>query len=199
MATVDHTTLRGFVENLEAQLRGGLQGSLEPLGQVLLRLEDKPLTMRDHFPLRPLLATQLPRRLVVKSGRQVGKSTAISASAVLRSWVIPHFKIMIIAPLKSQVINISNTYVKQMINQSIFYEKYVNSQCTIQTLFKEFRNGSRIAFMYASMDASRIRSYTNDMVIIDETQDFDIDQMTERLIGRFKVRRHKRLTLAGNR
>ncbi len=31
------------------------------------------------------------------------------------------------------------------------------------------------------------------------TQDLDIDEMRERLIGHFKGRRHKRLTLAGNR
>lgn len=169
--------LDAYLEQLREALSSSTNCSLEAIGSLVLRLEDRPFTMRDHFPLRPLLNKQLPQRTVIKAGRQIGKSTSVSAACVLRAFALPHFKIMIVTPLKSQVTNISNNYIKPFIVTSPLHKLLVDPKCVKSTLYKEFKNGSRIILMYALLDVARTRSYPNDLLVIDETQDFDIEHI----------------------
>src|SRR4051794_30920230 len=57
--------------------------TLEPLLPALFALRGKPLTLRDHFPFAPMFQTQLPRRLILKCGRQVSKSSSLAVSGLL--------------------------------------------------------------------------------------------------------------------
>jgi hypothetical protein len=173
----DDLVLKDFFKKLEELTSNQANCSLEPLLPIFLRLNGQPFTLIDYFPLSPLFNKHLQRKIVVKAGRQLGKSTSFSALSVLRAMSIPGHKIMIITPLKSQASNLSNSYVKPFIRTSPLYHKLVDSSCAQGTLFKDFTNQSRIAFNYSHDDPSRIRSYTNDVLIIDETQDFDIDNI----------------------
>ncbi len=149
--------------------------SLEPLLPLILWLQDKPYTLTNYFPFRPVFRVKLPKQLLLKTGRQVGKTTSISALALIRAITIPFHRLLIATPLKDQASNISDTYVKSFINSSPLRDRIVNPKtCKQSTLRKEFANGSRIVFRYAMDSASRLRSYTNDCMILDEIQDFDI-------------------------
>lgn len=149
--------------------------NLEPLLPLLLWLNGKPYNLQDYYHFRPVFRVRTPPAVLIKSGRQVGKSTSLSALAIIRCIAIPYHKVMFIAPLMDQVRNISDSYVKSFINDSPIGRYFVDPSCKKATLYKEFTTRSRIAFRYAHSDASRIRSYPNDILIVDELQDFQED------------------------
>lgn len=171
------TELTSVFEQLRRALEAAPNCSLEPLCRLSLRLFNNPFSMEQHFPLRPLLMRDLSQKTIIKSGRQVGKSVAISTCCVIRCFALNNFKVMILTPFKPQVTNISNTYIKPLIHESPLYSVYVDASSSKAKLFKDFRNGSRIVFSYGYLDVTRVRSYPNDLIVIDEVQDFDINNI----------------------
>lgn len=174
---LDMTDTSAELDKLREFIQDTNINSLEPLCKLLLRLNGQPYTLDDHFPLKPLFVRRRPRQIVVKGSRQFGKTTALAALSVTMAAVIPYFRVMFVTPLKPQATNISNAYVKNFLLESPFYEYLVGPDCAKSVLYKEFRNKSRIIFLYALLSAMRTRSYSNDMLIIDEVQDFDIDHI----------------------
>lgn len=149
--------------------------ALDSLLSLLFTLRDKPLTLDDYFAFKPLFRKNLPRKCMVKAGRQLGKSVSLSALALFRSFTIPFHRTMFLTPLKSQASNISKNYMKHLIRNSPFYDEFVSNTCSQTVLFKEFTNQSSIIFLYAGDDAERVRGYSVDMIIVDEVQSIDPD------------------------
>lgn len=150
--------------------------NLEPLLPILLWLNGKPYNLDDYYVFKPIFRIQSPHKIVLKSGRQVGKSTSLAALSIIRSIAIPYHKIMFITPLRDQARNISDSYVKNFLVGSPIGRYFINDNRTkSSTFYKEFATHSRIAFRYAQISADRIRSYSNDVIIIDELQNFDHD------------------------
>lgn len=147
--------------------------TLEPLLPLILWLNGQPYTLRDYAPFRTIFRLDLPRKVLIKAGRQVGKTTSMAALTVIRAAAIPYHKIMIVLPYRNQSSNVSDTYYKQFINGSPIKNLLIDTGCKKATLYKDFKNGSRIVFRYASDDPTTLRSYTNDFLVFDEYQDFD--------------------------
>jgi hypothetical protein len=163
-----------FIELFNDAVRRAKEANcLESLLPLLLWLNGKPYTLNNHEPFKPLFKIRVPPITIIKSGRQVGKSTSLAALSIIRCIAIPYHKIMFITPLQDQARNISDTYFKTFISDSPIGKYFIGHDCKKTTFYKEFSNRSRIAFRYANIDATRIRSYTNDVLIIDELQDFD--------------------------
>lgn len=147
--------------------------SLEPLLPLLLWLDGRPLTLDNYAPFRPIFDVALPSQTLLKTGRQVGKTTSLFAMSTIRAAAIPHHRLMYVITLKDLATSVSTTYLKQFTALSPIKNILLTPSCKKSTLFKEFRNGSRIVLRYAKSDPSRIRSFPNDVLLIDEFQDFD--------------------------
>lgn len=123
----------------------------------LLRFEGHPYNLKFHFQLEPLYRLKTPRRVVLMTGRQVGKSQGLVSSIILRCGLIPNFHVLICEPQFLQVRHISNVTFRNMVSQSYISNYLINGNCNNSMLIREFTSGSRAHFAYIGGDASRVR------------------------------------------
>lgn len=51
--------------------------TLRPVLPLLLQLKGKPYRLRNHFPLEPMFRTRMPKRSLLKAGRQISKCVSV--------------------------------------------------------------------------------------------------------------------------
>jgi len=142
----------------------------------LLRFEGHPYSLKFHFQLEPLYRLRMPRRMVLMTGRQVGKSQGLVSSCILRCGLIPNNHMMICEPQFSQVRNISNITFRNMVAQSFIANYFINNKCNNSMLIREFCSGSRVHFAYIGTDAGRIRGVSSvKLMVCDEADDMEVD------------------------
>ena len=142
---------------------------------ILLRLRGKPYSLSDHYPMEPLFKTQQPVQFLLKSGRQVSKSTCLSAAGVIQSSANPFFNSLFVTPLFEQCRRFSSNYVRPFITDSPIYEHLVDYNCEQNVLQRTFKNRATMFFQYCLKDADRVRGIAADCVTLDEVQDIDWD------------------------
>lgn len=155
---------------------GGLP-TLEPLLPLALNLDGKPYHLHEHFPFSPVFKTTMPRRLLLKTGRQVSKSTSLASHGVVLSNCLPNFKTLYVTPLYEQIRRFSNNYVRPFIDRSPIKSLWSGTTTENSVLQRTFKNHSRMIFSFALLDADRIRGVSADKVAIDEVQDMDPDHL----------------------
>lgn len=151
--------------------------TLEPLLPLLLSLKGKPYTLENHFPFAPLFRTRMPYNLVVKSGRQVSKSTSVAANGVVVANSIPFFNTLYVTPLYEQIRRLSNNYVRPFIDMSPVRSLWSGTTTENSVLQRSFKNQSRLYFSFALLDAERVRGFSCDRINYDEIQDMDPDHI----------------------
>jgi hypothetical protein len=156
------------------------QGKLEtyePLLPMLFSLKGRPYTLRDHFVFSPQFYCHLPATSVWKTGRQVAKSTSISAGGILLANMVPHKTLLYVCPLYEQIRRLSGNYVRSFIDQSPVRDLWTGTTTENSVLQRSFKNQSKMIFSFALLDADRIRGISADMVSIDEIQDMDSEHI----------------------
>ena len=83
--------------------------------------------------------------------RQVGKTHNVSASNILRGALRPNFHMLLCEPQFSQVEQLSNVVVKDMIHSAYIYPLLQDRACTDNMLLRTLRNGSRIHFSHCGI------------------------------------------------
>lgn len=146
-----------------------------PLLPLVLTLDGKPYNLDNHFQFETLFYTRMPKSMVLKTGRQVGKSTVGSAHGVITCTSIPYFRTLYITPLFEQVRRLSNNYVRPFVEQSPLRSLWLGNNTENSVLQRSFRNYSMMQFSFASLDADRVRGIRADKVVIDEVQDMNRD------------------------
>lgn len=167
-----------FAERLQAferYLRQSKIPSLTPLLPLLLQLKGKPYTLDNHFPFEPFFRTRLPRVTLLKTGRQVSKSTSLAAQGVIFANAIPYFATLYVTPLFEMVRRFSHQYVREFIERSPVKRLFVGQKTLNSVLQRSFLNGSTMFFSYALLDAERTRGIPADKNVIDEVQDMQFD------------------------
>ena len=168
---IDHlVTVRKLVEC------GGMH-TLEPMLPLCLTLQGKPYHLKNHFPFSPVFRTAMPSQLVLKTGRQVSKSTSLASHGVLLSNCVPYFRTLYVTPLYEQIRRFSNNYVRPFIERSPIKGLWTGTSTENSVLQRTFKNLSMMVFSFAFGDADRIRGISADKVAIDEIQDFDPDHI----------------------
>ncbi len=157
-----------------------LANPTKPICEVLpliFRLKGKPFSvMQTHFPQEPMyrVAGIVPRRQVVKAGRQVAKSTGLAASGILMAAANEHFNHLTVTPLFEQVRKFSSNYVKPFLVESTVRTLITKPGTDNSVLQRTLANGSNLFYNYASNSADRIRGISADSLACDEMQDFDL-------------------------
>ena len=138
----------------------------------LLVWEGKEFTLKYHFPLAPIFkSSSIPHQIVLKCGRQVGKTTSLAAQIVLRSIAIDRFKNLVICPEFNQIRRFSILYVERLIKDSPM--SLMMESCSDNVFYKTFPNGSQIHFSYGILGIDRVRGISSDCNTYDEAQDID--------------------------
>ena len=159
------------------RIKKGSFPNLSSLLPAMLNLDGKPYSLEKHYQFEPLFNIYMPRRTILKTGRQVGKSTVISAHGVITCATVPYFRNLYITPLFEQVRRLSSNYVRPFIEQSPVKSILIGPETENSVLQRSFRNNSMMQFSFALLDADRIRGIRADQVIIDEVQDMDGDHI----------------------
>lgn len=161
----------------EVAAEGGLP-NMAPLLPMLLSLDGKPYTVIDkHFQFETLFYTRMPKNMVLKTGRQVGKSTVMSAHGIITCTSVPYFRTLYVTPLFEQVRRLSNNYVRPFIDQSPVKDLWSGTSTENSVLQRSFKNNSMMQFSFALLDADRVRGVRADKMVIDEVQDMNRDHI----------------------
>lgn len=154
--------------------RGGVK-TLKPLLPLLLQLKGKPYRLHNYFPFEPFFRTRVAKTTLLKTGRQVSKSTSLAAQGVVFSNSIPYFSTLYVTPLFEMIRRFSHNYVRQFLETSPVRRLFVGAKTTNQILQRSFKNGSSMYFSYAFLDAERTRGIPADKNVIDEIQEMNYD------------------------
>lgn len=148
--------------------------TLKPILPLLLSIRGKPYHLHDHFPFAPFFRTRMPRMTLLKTGRQVSKSTSLASQGVLFSNCIPYFSTLFITPLFEMIRRFSQNYVAPFIETSPVGKLFSGTSTINNVLQRSFKNRSQMIFSFAYLDAERTRGISADKNVIDEIQDMDI-------------------------
>ena len=166
-----------LLKKLTRAVRTHQLDTVEGLLPFFLSLRGEPFTLKEHFHFGPMFRTKLPRSIIWKTGRQVGKTQSLAAQGCMLSWLIPRFRILYVAPLSEQTRRFSNLYIRPLIEESPVRDLFVSSKDAQNVLMRTFRNGSIMLFSYALLDANRVRGVSADVIGIDELQNMDPEHL----------------------
>lgn len=144
---------------------------------ALIHLEGKPFSLADYPFYRQVYDSDFDA-LLLKTGRQVAKSTTLANFLIAEACSLPHWKSLFIAPTQEQTKKFSQTRV----GKTIFYSpeirsRWISKELSSRVFQKMFTNGSELAFSYASDDPDRVRGVSADRVAYDEVQDILYDEV----------------------
>jgi hypothetical protein len=140
---------------------------------LLLNLNGQPYGLHDHFPFEAVFGTYLPPEILMKTARQVSKSTSMAARGLAISTAIPHFSTLFITPLYEQIRRFSTNYVRPFIEQSPIKGLWCGTGTENSVLQRSFQNFSKMYFSFALTSADRVRGVSAHANNFDEVQDMD--------------------------
>lgn len=120
--------------------------------------------------LRPIYDTP-SRRVLLKCGRQVEKSTMLGNICLTYTALNPAFKALFVSATAQQATVFSVDRIREVIEISPIIKSLTNTKLAQNVLFKQFNNRAQIRMRYAFLSADRVRGIPADLVQIDEIQD----------------------------
>lgn len=139
--------------------------------QAWFHVEGKPFSL-EHYPMYPAIYDGFYPRMLLKTARQVAKSTTIANFMIAECVGTQHFKCYYVSPSQEQTRKFSHTRVSKVLSYSPdLRQGFVGPGSIDNVLLRLFQNGSEMAFTYALDDADRARGYSADRCCFDEVQD----------------------------
>lgn len=145
---------------------------------ALLSLKGKPLSFEKYRPFETVYDMD-PDTMVLKAGRQIGKSVSLAGRITTKSIARSYFNSLYVAPLQIQSKRFSNAYLDAFIDSPLVRKHFKDRNTTKNVYEKSFSNGSTVYLSYAENehDADRIRGIMADQLTIDEIQDVSYDAL----------------------
>lgn len=141
------------------------------IAQGLFYVEGKPLSLANYPMYLAIYDGNYPK-LLLKTGRQVAKSTTIACFMTAECVGTQFFKTFYISPSSEQTRKFSHTRISKILAYSPDLRKYFVGPESIDNVYlRMLRNGSEMAFTYADDDPDRARGYSADRCAFDEVQD----------------------------
>lgn len=112
------------------------------------------------------------KEILLKTGRQVEKSTMLANNLVIMCAMLPFFRCMYVSPSHVQTRTFSNDKLKPVLERSPMIARYLqDNKVSNQVFEKGFTNGAFIFLRSAFFSADRARGISSDLLCIDELQD----------------------------
>lgn len=141
------------------------------IAQGLFYVDGKPLSLVDYPMFGAVYDGKYPR-LLLKTGRQVTKSTTLAAFMIAEAIATAPFKSYYVSPSQEQTRKFSHTRVAKILAYSPDLRRgFVGPESIDNVLLRMLTNGSEMAFTYALDDPDRARGYSADRCCFDEVQD----------------------------
>jgi len=138
------------------------------------RMENFSFAERRY--LKPIYNTQ-SRRVLLKCGRQVEKSTSLGNICLAYACILPGFNILFVSPSQDQTRTFSRDRLKDPMETSDILKVWTDQKIADSVMLKQFLNRSKITLRYAFHNADRTRGIPADMILLDEIQDIYIDHI----------------------
>jgi len=166
-----------FISDYFKLVRAGRVKTFAPL-LPLFKLSGETLSTNLHFQLEPMFKFEQPRQTVYMCSRQVGKSSGITASAIIRGHWHPGFHTLIVEPRGDQLKRFNHTILRPMLKGCLIRDQIINGQELAAFYVKELNSGSLIYLEFAFLDADRLRGIAGvSNCVVDEAQDVDYDHL----------------------
>lgn len=137
----------------------------------LIYLDGHPFSFEGRGYLKPVYNRRTPQ-VLLKTARQVEKSTLLCNKLVSRSVVVPFNKSLYVSPSHTQTRQFSNEKLRQAIEKSPKIKRYFqDSSVSTQVFEKGFTNGSYVFLRSAFRSADRARGISARDLTLDEIQD----------------------------
>ena len=109
------------------------------------------------------------KEVLLKTARQVEKSTFLSNNLTIMSSLIPFFKTLYVSPSHQQTRQFSNEKLKPILERSPLIARYLqDTRVSNQVFEKGFTNGSFIFLRSAFLSADRARGISSDLLCYDK-------------------------------
>lgn len=144
--------------------------------KAVLLLKGKPLNLEEYKPFE-LVYNINPPDMVIKAGRQIGKSVSLGASIITNSILRQFFNTLYIAPLSQQTSRFSTSYLDPFLASPLVKKHFRDTSDKKNVFEKSLNTGSRIYLGYADTEqgADRNRGLSADQLLLDELQDISYD------------------------
>lgn len=137
------------------------------IAQGMFYVDGKPLSL-TNYPMFQAIYDGKYLRLLLKSGRQVGKSTLLACFMIAEAVAIAPFKSYYISPSQEQTRKFSHTRIAKILAYSPELRRgFVGPESIDNVLLRMLQNGSEMAFTYAMDDPDRARGYSADRCCFD--------------------------------
>jgi len=148
-----------------------IQNFRSSVAQALFHVEGKPFSLHN-YPMYTAIYDGNYNKLLLKTARQVAKSTTIANFILAQCIGQPHFKTYYVSPSQEQTRKFSHTRVAKVLTYSPDVRKgFLGPEAIDNVLLRLLKNGSEMAFTYALDNPDRARGFSADMCAFDECQD----------------------------
>jgi len=158
--------------NADGTIRRIIKASKSDFVHNLIYLDGSKFDFTGREYLFPLY-NRRDRDVLLKTARQVEKTTYLANNLVVSSVVQPYNKSLYVSPSHTQTRQFSNEKLRPAIEKSPFVRKYFQDHAVSTQVFeKGFTNGSYIFLRSAFRSADRTRGISARILCLDEVQDF---------------------------
>jgi len=169
------SSLKAF--NADGTVRTIIKARKSAFVNALIHLDGKRFDFTGRNYLLPLYDRN-DKDILLKTGRQVEKSTFLANNLIVTSSVKSYNKALYVSPSHSQTRQFSNEKLRSAVDGSPIIKKYLQDhQVSAQVFEKGFTNGSYIFLRSAFRTADRARGISARNLCLDELQDFLISQI----------------------
>ena len=147
-----------------------------------VRVPDKITQTRVPFSFDKRRYLRLPydtpaKRVLLKTARQVEKSTLLGNKALAYCCINPSFNVLYVSPSNQQTKTFSQDRLREPMETSDVLKSWTTSKLSDSVYTKKFINRSQITLRYAYHNADRVRGIPADCIDIDEIQDINTDNI----------------------
>lgn len=135
-----------------------------------------PFSFKERPYLRQIYDSPA-KRLLLKCGRQVEKSTLLGNRSLSYACIIRAFNILYVSPANAQTKTFSQDRLREPIETSDELKAWTTTKLTDNVFLKKFLNRSQITLRYAFHNADRTRGIPADKILLDEIQDIITDNI----------------------
>lgn len=165
--------------------------------QATIKLEGKPFSLKSYPMFKQIYAVEYPE-IILKCGRQVGKTVTEHNLMLVESVAIPGFRHLYVSPSKEQTTRFSISKLGKVLSGSADLKALLLSgdyRCNV--LHQLYGNTSEVFLSYAGDDADRIRGISCDRIHYDEIQDIPYDGVVPVINECLSRSAYKYITYAG--